>query len=106
MREIQIQQAYHRCLGGEMETKTKHGRIDLYVRETRTIYEFKTFGSYKHALGQLLAYRECTNADRLVAVLFNTPYHRFDIGECVMIQDLMNSYGIEVEFISKHKEGI
>lgn len=100
MKESDVQQEYYKRLGGEKEYQTKHGRIDLKVGGT--LYEFKKFRKYKDVLGQLLAYRECVRCDRLVAVLFNTPYHRFDLGECRMVEEFLGKYGVEVEFISKY----
>lgn len=70
--ERYIQMNYWRTLGGKLEVKTPHGRIDLLT--SHTIYEFKNHRGYKSAIGQLITYSETYPNKRLVMVLFDMIY--------------------------------
>lgn len=79
-------------VGGQVEVKTKLGRIDLLT--DNTIYELKHFRLWKSAVGQLLAYGETYPRHRKVLALFGKPGDDIET-----IRNILGKVGIELEVL-------
>ena len=80
-----------RVYRGRMEIKNKHGRIDILTPDT--IIEIKEASKYKHAVGQLLAYKELYPNHKMLLILFGWREQLFKyLPPCL---EYTNNYNIE-----------
>jgi hypothetical protein len=76
---------------GEVEVETKFGKIDVLT--PTMIIEVKTARSWKHALGQILAYSEEYKSHNKVICLFDLDKCMYSVKD---IRDVYSKYGVEL----------
>jgi len=76
---------------GEVEVETKFGKIDVLT--PTMIIEVKTARSWKHALGQILAYSEEYKSHKKVICLFDLDKCMYSVKD---IRDVYSKYGVEL----------
>jgi len=76
---------------GEIEVETKFGKIDVLT--PTMIIEVKTARSWKHALGQILAYSEEYKSHKKVICLFDLDKCMYSVKD---IRDVYCKYGVEL----------
>jgi len=76
---------------GEVEVETKFGKIDVLTASM--IIEVKTARSWKHALGQILAYSEEYKSHKKVVCLFDLDKCMYSVKD---IRDVYSKYGVEL----------
>jgi hypothetical protein len=76
---------------GEVEVETKFGKIDVLT--PTMIIEVKTARSWKHALGQILAYSEEYKSHKKVICLFDLDKCMYSVKD---IRDVYSKYSVEL----------
>jgi KilA-N domain len=76
---------------GEVEVETKFGKIDVLT--PTMIIEVKTARSWKHALGQILAYSEEYKSHKKVICLFDLDKCMYSVKD---IREVYSKYGVEL----------
>jgi hypothetical protein len=76
---------------GEVEVETKFGNIDVLT--PTMIIEVKTARSWKHALGQILAYSEEYKSHKKVVCLFDLDKCMYSVKD---IREVYCKYGVEL----------
>lgn len=76
---------------GKVEVETKFGKIDVLTENM--IIEVKTAKSWKHALGQILAYSEEYPGHRKAVCLFDWDKCMYNVTD---IRDVYGKYGVEL----------
>jgi hypothetical protein len=76
---------------GEVEVETKFGKIDVLT--PTMIIEVKTARSWKHALGQILAYSEEYKSHKKVIYLFDLDKCMYSLTD---ISEVYSKYGVEL----------
>lgn len=76
---------------GEVEVETKFGKIDVLT--STMIIEVKTTRSWKHALGQILAYSEEYKSHKKVVCLFDLDKCMYSVKD---IREVYCKYGVEL----------
>lgn len=94
-KEKQIQLKLQEQLGGEIEVKTRVGKIDLLTNNK--IIEIKEYDNWKHALGQINAYSiEYKQHDKII-YLFDVP----DDNDIEYIEMVCGKYNVDVIIVDE-----